>query len=248
MVEHFELLTCTEELKAFHHGVQQIFLLKITNFKEICCWRKNASENFFQNSAVIAEVFVHNLISLFRTLAERTNLVANEKHVRIPAYFTPSLLLEKLLRAKVCEHYSTNVLRARKCVITAASCVKTVIPNNFCWLNAVKETKIVFFARDNSGDKILTAHAAGKIFSEVYLLSLPLRCSPFMVLSPPWKILHFGSENFSHPPSPVWASGLVGRYGRFAEACYSFGFSWLHTQVFPIPLVGHASCKCSRRA
>ena len=39
--------------------------------------------------------------------------------------------------------------------------------NNFRWLNAVKETKIVFFVRDNSGEKFLTTHAAGRNFSEV---------------------------------------------------------------------------------
>ena len=35
-----------------------------------------------------------------------------------------------------------------------------------------------------------------------------------MVLSPAWKVLRFGSENFSHPASPVRASHLVGRYGK----------------------------------
>ena len=39
--------------------------------------------------------------------------------------------------------------------------------NNFRWLNAVKETKIEFFVRDNSGEKFLTAHAARRNFSEV---------------------------------------------------------------------------------
>ena len=42
------------------------------------------------------------------------------------------------------------------------------IRNNYCWLNAVKETKVVFFVRDNSGEKFLTAHAAGRNFSEVF--------------------------------------------------------------------------------
>ena len=60
---------------------------------------------------------------------------------------------------------------------TFARCVKNTIitlsffqllkSNNFRWLNAVKETKIVFFVRDNSGEKILTAHAARRNFSEV---------------------------------------------------------------------------------
>ena len=43
----------------------------------------------------------------------------------------------------------------------------TLRSNNFRWLNAVKERKIVFFVRDNSGEKFLTAHAAWKKFSEV---------------------------------------------------------------------------------
>ena len=87
--------------------------------------------------------------------------------------------------------------------------------------------EIVFFVRDNSGEKFLTAHAARRNFSEVI-------CRPFVVLSSAWKVLRFGPENFSRPPSPVRASHLVGRYGRFAEACFEFGFSWLHVQVFPI--------------
>ena len=106
--------------------------------------------------------------------------------------------------------------------------------NNFRWLNAVKETKIEFFARDNSGEKNFSLPTQlGEIFSEVICPRLR-GCRPFVVISPAWKVLRFGSENFSHPPSPVRASLLVGRYGRFAEACFDFGFSWLHVQVFPI--------------
>ena len=41
------------------------------------------------------------------------------------------------------------------------------LSNNFRWLNAVKETKIEFFVRDNSGEKFLTAHATRRNFSEV---------------------------------------------------------------------------------
>ena len=39
--------------------------------------------------------------------------------------------------------------------------------NNFRWLNAVKETKILLFVRDNSGENFLTARAATRNFSEV---------------------------------------------------------------------------------
>ena len=35
-----------------------------------------------------------------------------------------------------------------------SSCVGREKCNNFRWLNAVKETKIEFFVRDNSGEKI----------------------------------------------------------------------------------------------
>ena len=46
-------------------------------------------------------------------------------------------------------------------------CPAQEVSNNFCWLNAVKETKIEFFVRDNSGEKFVTAHADRRNFSEV---------------------------------------------------------------------------------
>ena len=103
--------------------------------------------------------------------------------------------------------------------------------NKFRWLNAVKETKI--FVRDNSGEKFLTAHAARRNFSEVI-------CRACAVVVHSWfshllgKFCVLALRTFPTRPAPFRASHLVGRYGRFAEACFDFGFSWLHVQVFPI--------------
>ena len=82
----------------------------------------------------------------------------------------------------------------------------------------------------------------GEIFCG-YLPRLRGWC-PFVVLSPAWKVLRFGSEIFSCPPSPVRISHLVGRYVRFAEACFAFWFFLVACAGFSHQLVGHAGCIC----
>ena len=114
--------------------------------------------------------------------------------------------------------------------------------NNFRWLNPVKETKIVFFVQDNSGDKFLTAHAAGRKFSEVI-------CRACAVVIHSWFSHLHGkfcllALRTSRPPGPIRASDLVGRYGRFAEACFDFWFYLVACAGFSHQLVGHAGCKC----
>ena len=105
--------------------------------------------------------------------------------------------------------------------------------NSFRWLNAVKETKIVFFVRDNSGEKFLTAHAAGRNFSEVI-------CRACAVVVHSWfshlhrKFCVLALRTFpacSAPFAPrIWWVGTVGSQ----RSVLIFGFSWLHVQVFPI--------------
>ena len=105
--------------------------------------------------------------------------------------------------------------------------------NNFCWLNAVKETKIVFFVRDNSGEKFLTAHAARRNFSEVI-------CRACAVVVHSWfshlygKFCVLALRTFPARPAPfeprIWWVFTVGSQ----RPVLIFGFSWLHVQVFPI--------------
>ena len=55
-----------------------------------------------------------------------------------------------------------------------------------------------------------------------------------MVISPAWKALRFGFENFSQPAHAalferrIWWVGMVGSQ----TLVLLFGFSWLHAQVF----------------
>ena len=108
-----------------------------------------------------------------------------------------------------------------------------IISNNFRWLNAVKEMKIVFFVRDNSGEKFLTAHAAGRNFSEVI-------CRACAVVVHSWfshlhgKFCVLALRTFPARPAPfaprIWWVGTVGSQ----RPVLIFGFSWLHVQVFPI--------------
>ena len=85
--------------------------------------------------------------------------------------------------------------------------------NNFRWLNAVKETKIEFFVRDNSGEKFLTAHAARRNFSEVI-------CRACAVVVHSWfshlhgKFCVLALRTFPTRPAPfelrIWLVGTVG--------------------------------------
>ena len=115
--------------------------------------------------------------------------------------------------------------------------------NNFRWLNAVKEAKIVFFVRDNSGENFLTAHAARRNFSEV------IRRACTVVVYSWFSHLHgkfcaLVLRTFPARPAPfeprVWLVGTVGSQ----RPVLMFGFSWLHAQVFSHQLVGYAGCKC----
>ena len=105
--------------------------------------------------------------------------------------------------------------------------------NNFRWLSTAKEAKILFFVPDINGEKFLLAHATREIF--LSYLSPRLRgFPPFVVLSPAWSKLLFHLEHFSHPPFPFRCRARWVLVVRLAEACFDFGFSWLHVQVFPI--------------
>ena len=84
---------------------------------------------------------------------------------------------------------------------------------NFRWLNAVKETKIEFFVRDNSGEKFLTAHAARRNFSEVI-------CRACAVVIHSW---------FSH---------LHGKFCVLALRTFSVSS---RGQSFPVSLILHQS-------
>ena len=117
--------------------------------------------------------------------------------------------------------------------------------NNFRWLNAVKETKIVFFVRDNSEEKFLPAHAARRNFSDVICRA----CAP--VVHSWLSHLHgqlciFASENFSRHPAPfeprIWWVGTVDSQ----RPVLIFDFSWYQVACagFSHQLVGHTGCKC----
>ena len=85
--------------------------------------------------------------------------------------------------------------------------------NNFRWLNAVKETKIEFFVRDNSGEKFLTAHAARRNFSEViYRACAVVVHSWFSHLHGKFCVLAL--RTFPTRPAPfelrIWLVGTVG--------------------------------------
>ena len=116
------------------------------------------------------------------------------------------------------------------CVVWLLSGTKS---NNFRWLSTAKEAKILFFVPDINGEKFLPAHATREIF--LSYLSPRLRgFPPFVVLSPAWSKLLFPLEHFSHPPFPFRRRARRVLVVRLAEACFDFGFSWLHVQVFPI--------------
>ena len=80
--------------------------------------------------------------------------------------------------------------------------------------------KAVFFVLHNSGEKFLTAHAAGRIFSECFSsrACMPVVNSRFFHLHGKFCVLALRTFQLS-PPSPVRASHLLGRNDRFAEAC-----------------------------
>ena len=103
--------------------------------------------------------------------------------------------------------------------------------NNTHWVNAVKETKIVFLVRDNSGEKCSLPTQTGEIFCG-YLLRLR-SCRPFLVLSHAWKVLALRS--FPDPASPapfksrIWWVGTIGSQ----RPVLIFGFLVVSAGFFP---------------
>ena len=101
---------------------------------------------------------------------------------------------------------------------------QAVKSNNFRWLKAVKGTKIVFFVRDNSGEKFLTAHAARGNFSEVI-------CRACAVVVHSWfshlhgKLCGLALRTFPARPAPfeprIWWVGTACSQGPVLI----FGFS-----------------------
>ena len=146
-----------------------------------------------QNSSPILarQWWRHFRLSLSLCISLSVSLSPNVPHAQYRKRFRASYNIGSASALPIISIALSNTGRTRK--INAVRRLNVIVSR---WLNAVKETKIVFFVRDNSREKFLTASAARRNFSEV----IRRACAAVGVeLSPAWKVCVLALRTFLYP-------------------------------------------------